>query len=276
MTKKEALRLLGVVAGGAFLPAAGVSHILWHRGRRGLSTATLAAGIGADAVLLSASLIPNLPLTGRMFFRGDAASDSIALTFDDGPRPPFTSQVLDVLKREEVKATFFVLGENAIRFPELVARTAAEGHRVANHGLDHDILMWAGAGAMRMQLRLADQALREAGVEEPAPLFRPPHGWLSPVAHRAAIASGYRVVGWTKGVWDTASPGVEQIVSRTAEALKPGGILLLHDGWRGPREADRSQTVAALPSIIGEARARGLKFVTVEELIDEAEGGRPA
>ncbi len=276
MTKKEALCVLGSLAGTALLPAAGLSHVLWHRGRRGLAAATLAAGFGADSLLLSAFLIPNLPLTGRMFFRGCRTGGSIALTFDDGPRQPFTGQILDVLKREEVRATFFVLGENAMLYPETVKRMAAEGHRVANHGMDHDILMWAAAGATRMQLKLTDQALREAGANDPAPLFRPPHGWLSPLAHRAVTAAGYKVVGWTKGVWDTASPGVEQIISRTAEVLEPGSILLLHDGWRGSSEEDRSQTVAALPGIINEARVRGLAFATVEELIGQAEGGCPA
>lgn len=276
MTKKAALRVLGLLAGSGFFTAAAVARLLWRRGHRRLSAATLAAGAGADALLLSACLIPNLPLTGSMFFRGGSAGGSVALTFDDGPRDPFTSQILDVLKQEGVKATFFVLGENAVRHPGLVARMAAEGHRVANHGFDHDILMWAGAGAARMQLRLTDQALRQAGAGDPAPLFRPPHGWLSPTAHRAVTAAGYRVTGWTKGVWDTASPGVEKIVSRTAEVLKPGSILLLHDGWRGNQEEDRSQTVAALPAIIREGRARGLSFVTVEELIAEAESGRPA
>ena len=211
-------------------------------------------------------------MTGKIFFQGSGVGNSIALTFDDGPRPPFTDEILDVLKAEAVTATFFVLGENARRYPEAVRRMEAEGHRVANHGQDHGILMWASAREGRRQVTEADAALRAAGVTGPAPLFRAPHGWLSPPAHRAIGALGYRVTGWTKGVWDTANPGVEKIVSRTGGLLKPGAILLLHDGWQGDADEDRSQTAAALPRIIREARARRLDFVTVEQLIGEKEG----
>ena len=109
-------------------------------------------------------------------------------------------------------------------------------------------------------------------MADPAPLFRAPHGWLGPAAHRAARELGYTVAGWTKGVWDTANPGFEQIVSRTAEVLKPGAVLLLHDGWAGEAPEDRSQTAAALPAIIRKARKRDLEFVTLETLMAGAGG----
>ncbi len=270
MTKKEALTALASLAGGAALAQSGAARLLWKRGRRRPAAVTLAAGGVADALFLYSFLVPNFPLGGRVFYRGKLDGNSVALTFDDGPRPPFTGQVLDVLKQEGVRATFFVLGENALRYPEAVKRMEAEGHRVASHGMDHDILMWARPWQARLQLAVASQALAAAGVKDPAPLFRAPHGWLSPAAHRAATGAGYRVVGWTKGVWDTAAPGTDKIVSRTTEVLRPGSILLLHDGWRGFQEEDRSQTVAALPGIISLARRRGLDFVTVEEMMHEA------
>lgn len=270
MTKKGALSVLGALACGALTLQASVSHVLWHNGRRRSSAALLASGLAVDVAFLYSFLVPSFPLTGRVFHRGNSNSNLLALTFDDGPREPFTSQILDILKEEDVRATFFVLGENALRHPQTVKRIENEGHRVASHGMDHDILMWASARTARLQLKVTDQALRSAGVTSPAPLFRPPHGWLSPVAHRAIRAEGYTVIGWTKGVWDTAGPGVETIISRTIELLKPGSILLLHDGWHGLKEKDRSQTVDALPRIISEARARGLEFVTLEEMMEDA------
>lgn len=271
MTKQQALRVLAAMSGGLAFGSAAAAHTLWHSGHRRLSTMSLFSGAALESLLLTSLLIPNFPLTGRVFSRGNRAGSSVALSFDDGPRPPFTGQILDVLREEAVPATFFVLGENARRFPDLVNRMEIEGHRVANHGMDHAILMWSGAGEAKEQVLGADARLREAGVMDPALLFRAPHGWLSPAAHRAVSGLGYRVTGWTKGVWDTASPGVDKIVSRTDEVLAPGSILLLHDGWQGEAAEDRSQTVAALPAIISTARARGLRFVTIEDMIREAE-----
>lgn len=267
MTKRQALKALGLLTCAIAAFAATAAHLLWHRGRRISSIFLLTAGAATDAALLASMLIPNFPLTGRTFHRGSSAGNMVALTFDDGPRAPFTDQVLDVLKREGVPATFFVLGENARRHPELVRRMEAEGHRVANHGFSHGILMWAGGAATRAEVTQADAELRAAGVLDPAPLFRAPHGWLSPAAHASIRGLGYGIAGWTKGVWDTANPGVDVIVSRVNEVLKPGSIILLHDGWQGDGAEDRSQTAAALGEIISLARERGMTFVTMEQMM---------
>ncbi|MHB0866836.1 MAG: polysaccharide deacetylase family protein [Thermoleophilia bacterium] len=275
MTKRQALRVLGVLAGGIGFIFAGAAHLLWYRGRRRAGIWMLLTGAAAELLLLSTTLIPSFPLFGRSFHRGRRNGNSVALTFDDGPRSPHTDRILDALKAESVPATFFVLGDNAMKHPQLVRRMELEGHRVANHGMDHRILMWAGAREAVDQITRGDEALRSAGVIDPAPLFRAPHGWLSPTAHGAISSRGYRVIGWTKGVWDTANPGVDTIVSRTNEVLQPGSILLLHDGWQGDEaEADRSQTAAALPAIIRQAQSRGLRFVTVEQLMQETERRR--
>lgn len=269
MTKKQALRTLGSLAGGFALFIAAVAHFLWHRGNRRTSVAMLFSGFAADTLLLVSFLVPNFPLTGRIFHRGQPTGNRIALTFDDGPRPPFTGMILDTLKHESVPATFFVLGENARRWPETLRRMEQEGHRVANHGMDHGILMFAGAAEALDQVERTGAILRDAGVKDPCRLFRAPHGWLSPVAHRALTSHGFRIAGWTKGVWDTANPGVETIVSRTDDILRPGSVLLFHDGWSGASEEDRSQTAAALSEIIRLARERGLEFVTLEEMMEE-------
>lgn len=270
MTKRGALSVLGSLAGTFFILVAGVSHWLFHhRGRQRLGRLLLTAGIAADGLFIYSFLVPNFPLTGRVFYSGRTSGNQVALTFDDGPRPPYTGQILDVLKKEGVTATFFVLGENARRYPDLVKRIELEGHRVANHGMDHGIMMFASGAQALAQVEAAELAFLAAGATDTAPLFRAPHGWLSPAAHRALSRRGYQVTGWSKGVWDTASPGVESIISRTAEILRPGRILLLHDGWSGSGEEDRSQTVAALTEIIRNTRARGMEFVTVEEMMRE-------
>jgi len=270
MTKRGALSVLGSLAGGFFILIAAVSHWLYHhRGRAKLGKTLLAAGTVIDGLFVYSYLVPNFPLGGRPFYSGRTDGNRVALTFDDGPRPPYTGQILDVLKKEGVRATFFILGDNARRFPELVRRIEIEGHRIGNHGMDHGILMFASGRDAVAQVEASDLAIRDAGVTDPALLFRAPHGWLSPAAYRAIGHRGYRVTGWSKGVWDTAQPGVEVIVSRTLEVLRPGRILLFHDGWAGPHEEDRSQTAPALTRIIRETKARGLEFVTVEQMLAE-------
>jgi peptidoglycan/xylan/chitin deacetylase (PgdA/CDA1 family) len=273
MTRKAALRILGLLAGGTAFFHAAAGHLLWHRGRRRSSMAVMASGFLLDGAFVSTSLIPRLSLGGRTCCAGSGDRDTIALSFDDGPRSPFTEQILDILAAEQVPATFFVLGENAQAHPQTLQRMEAEGHSIANHGMSHEILMWAGAKQARDTVLAADAALADAGVSRRARLFRAPHGWLSPVAHREISALGYQVAGWTKGVWDTASPGAGRIVERSAAALRPGCILLLHDGWQGGSLEDRSQTVEALPQIIGAARERGLSFVTVDEMLSGGAGG---
>lgn len=270
MTKRKALFGLGSLTLSALTLQVTACCYLWKRQHRHLAKALLASGAALDALFLYSFLVPNFPLTGRIFHHGNRQGDSIALTFDDGPREPYTGQILDILKREKVPATFFVLGENALRFPDTIKRMEAEGHSVANHGMDHNILMFATAAAGLDQLKRAEAAIRGSGVREPAAIFRAPHGWLSPAAHGAIRSAGYQIAGWTKGVWDTANPGADRIVSRTIDLLKPGNILLLHDGWAGTSTGERQQTVAAVPAIIEKARDAGLRFVTLNQMLAEA------
>lgn len=267
MTKNRALALLALTASGIFFPAAALAHWLWrYRRRRPAALLLLAGAGGASLATVAAALIPRLMPGGRTLFQGSPAVDTIALTFDDGPREPYTGQVLDILNTEGVPATFFVLGENAARYPDTIKRMVREGHTVANHGFDHSILMFASAGEARRQVTMTAAEIARTGIGQPEPFYRAPHGWLSPLARRGIESAGYRVVGWTRGVWDTANPGVDTIVDRTRTLLAPGNILLLHDGWPGEARADRSQTVAALPAIIRLVREQGLDFVTVGEM----------
>lgn len=188
----------------------------------------------------------------------------IALTFDDGPSPDVTPRILDTLRREGVRATFFVLGKHAERHPELIARMVREGHEVANHGYDHGILAFAGPNEIHRQIHRTQRIVERAGAPRPRS-FRAPHGFRSPYVTRTARRLGYRTCAWSKGVFDTSKPGTATIVKRSVAALKPGAVLLLHDadGWG---DDDRTQTAEALPAIIDAARHRGYGFVTMEEV----------
>lgn len=205
--------------------------------------------------------------------RTGARPHEIALTFDDGPDPDWTPKILDVLKRAHVPATFFVIGENALEQPLLLRRIVAEGHQIGNHSYTHPNLALESAGSTTLELN-ATQRLVEAYTGRAMRLFRAPYfGDAEPTTadeiDPALVAQnlGYTVVGLHVDPGDWTRPGVDAIVRRTVDQVLAGGpersgnIVLLHDGG-----GDRAETVAALPRIIAELRARGYRFVPVSAL----------
>ena len=228
--------------------------------------AALAAVAGA-AVAGTAAFVPGSPAFGRAITRGPRDRPRAALTFDDGPGPT-TPAVLDALAEAGARATFFVLGRQAERHPELVRRIVADGHQLASHGYDHGVLIFRGAGHVEDQLRRAERAAEDAaGAGAMSRVFRAPHGFRGPATALGARRAGYRMAAWTCGVFDTAEPGPAAIARRTARALDPGAIILLHDADGWAPERPRQQTADALPEICRSARLRGLELVTLDELV---------
>jgi uncharacterized protein (TIRG00374 family) len=154
-------------------------------------------------------------------------------------------------------------------YPEIARRIVEEGHELASHGDDHSLLMFAGPAAIAHQFRAAEEAVAAAVGAPVARLFRAPHGYRGPFLAPVARRLGYRMVGWTGAIFDTARPGVQVIVDRCAGVLAPGAILLLHDADGSGGGGDRSQTVEALPRILETVRQRGLEPVTVSELAED-------
>jgi peptidoglycan/xylan/chitin deacetylase (PgdA/CDA1 family) len=259
MRKSEAvLRAAGVGAAAAL-----TAGVLAQRGRP-LPAAVVAAGALA---LARGAFSPGTPVFGPVLRRGPRDRPAMALTFDDGPGPA-THAVLDALQAAGARATFFVLGRQVRRHPEVVARMRDEGHQVASHGYDHGILVFRGPGHVDDQLRRTEDAVAEAAGEGVlTKVFRTPHGFRGPATWAAARRRGYRLAGWSAGVFDSADPGVEAIVRRCGEAGGPGAVLLLHDadGWDPARV--RAQTAAAVPEVCRAARERGLALVTLDELV---------
>lgn len=260
MRKNQAVLRAALIGAGAVALSLG----LVARGRRavaaGIVAGAAAAGVGA--------FLPTAPVLGPVVRRGPGTRGRAALTFDDGPGPS-TPALLDALAREDIRATFFVLGRQARAYPDVIARMVREGHQVASHGFDHGILIFRGPRYVADQLHATEEAVREAaGPDALTPYFRAPHGFRGPATWLAARYCGYRMAAWTKGVWDSAEPGEETIVARCAKALAPGAVLLLHDadGWDAGRA--RPQTVAAIPGISAAARARGVALVRLDELVD--------
>ena len=186
----------------------------------------------------------------------------VALTFDDGPNPDATPRILDTLGELGVFATFFILGRHAERWPDMVHRTVAEGHQLGNHGYFHRKLHLKSPFYVKRDLGLGKRAIERAGAHTPR-FFRAPHGFRSPWVSAIAGSMGERTIGWSLGVWDSDQPGVTTIVDRTMEGVRPGSIVLLHDGDGYNADGNRLQTAAALPRIINGLRDRGYEFVTL-------------
>lgn len=226
-------------------------------------------GIGLLIILLSffvlAAANPASQVFGPILSHVQVQQPLIALTFDDGPSP-YTAQVLDILDRYQVKATFFVIGRNVERHPDLARRIVAEGHVIGNHTYSHPL--WVAIetpGQVARELDAAASAIREATGVSPT-LFRPPHGWRSPWMIRMARHKGYQVVTWSISPDDWRRLPPEVITARILRHARPGAIILLHDGLETRRDPPVRNTVAALPAIIEALRAQGYRFVTIPEL----------
>jgi len=191
----------------------------------------------------------------------------IYLTFDDGPNERATPAILATLAGSRVPAAFFVVGDHVRRFPELARSAVSEGHMVGNHTHNHVKLTFAGRQRVRHQLEVAHAAIEWATGRTPR-AFRAPHGYRSPFLKSIIVDMSYTVFGWTFGVFDTARPGVEEIRRRVRKRLRPGAIVLLHDGDGYDPEGDRMQTANALPGIIEDARNAGYEFAPLAELLN--------
>jgi peptidoglycan/xylan/chitin deacetylase (PgdA/CDA1 family) len=187
-----------------------------------------------------------------------------AITFDDGPSA-MTGHVLDVLQAEGVAATFFVLGQQVDKFPDLVRRADSEGHAIGIHGLDHRKLSGAGEAIVNAQLRGASQALARAGIT-PSRVYRTPHGFKSAGVFDAGRRHGLDVWAWSRGVWDTDRPAPGILVRRATRGAAPGMVLLLHDGRGDETSPDISPMIDALPGIIRTLKARGFSFVRLADV----------
>src|SRR5215470_3903120 len=218
-----------------------------------------ALGAAVAGAVVHGTFYHNSPIFGRVVSHLPAGRPFFALTFDDGPNPDATPAIVDELGELGAKASFFVLGRHAQRWPHLVRRVAEEGHAVCNHGFYHRKLHLKSPSYVRNDLELGMRAIQDASGVRPR-FFRAPHGFRSPWVTPIARSLGQRTVGWTKGVWDSDRPGVDAIVEKTVDGARPGSILLLHDGDGYDPCGDRTQTARAVPIIVDRLRDRGYRF----------------
>jgi peptidoglycan/xylan/chitin deacetylase (PgdA/CDA1 family) len=184
-------------------------------------------------------------------------NDAIALTFDDGPHPEVTPRVLDLLAAAGAHATFCVIGEHVRRHPGLVRRMVAEGHTVAVHSDQHrwTFNLW---GRTRLAADLAQAMATIKDISGIRPVwFRPPIGLRNPLVHAVSTDCGLRILTWTVNVRDTRPQTSVVLRERIRARLRPGAILVLHDGHEPWRHADRSRCLAVLPEALAHAQAKG-------------------
>ncbi|MBD2436564.1 polysaccharide deacetylase family protein [Nostoc sp. FACHB-110] len=186
----------------------------------------------------------------------------IALTFDDGPGPKNTAQVLEILKKNHIKATFFLVGEMVSFYPQIVKQIAADGHVLGNHTWHHWYRRMDVATAASEINRTADIIYKLTGVK--TTLFRPPGGFLHNGLVDYAKSQNYAIMMWSDESGDSQRRGqAASLIKNVEKNAKPGGIVLMHDGG-----GNRSRSVKALPQIIADLRAKGYKFVTIPELLE--------
>ena len=227
-------------------------------------------GWDAAAGRITSERVVSFPSPFVIERRGGLAPKKIVLTFDDGPDPKWTSQVLDVLAREKAPAVFFLIGINADLEPRLLSRIRREGHEIGNHTFSHPNISTIGGAQFRFEMN-ATERLLESRLGVSTLLFRPPYAEdVEPetpdqvIPLLGASSRGYYTIGMKIDPGDWRSPGVDRIVAETLRAAKAGegNVVLLHDGG-----GDRSQTVAALPILIESLRREGFEIVSLGRLL---------
>ena len=229
-----------------------------------IAPVAVSAGIAA-ATGLWGVYDPNSPVYGPVIGRGPR--ERIAyLTFDDGPNPGVTEWILRILRREAVPATFFMTGSHVERYPHSAVAVIRAGYEIGNHTYSHTKLHRLGAARVIEEISRAHHAIFRVTGREPTS-FRAPHGYRGPFVAPAVAAYDYQVFGWTFGVRDSDCPGVHHIRWRVRARLRPGSIILLHDGDGYRFNGDRWQTAAALADIIRDARDEGYRFEPLSRLV---------
>ena len=223
--------------------------------------------LGGAGALAYACIIPSSQVFAPVVTRGPAESRSVVLTFDDGPAPPYTERVLDILGEHNISATFFLCGKNVERYPETARRIVREGHTVGNHTYTHPFLFGRGRKFIAGEIDRAQETIERITGVRPT-LFRPPYGarWfgLMPVLRQR----GLKMVMWSVTGFDWKYK-TQAIITATARRLHPGALILLHDGHEQPPPGgiNQSSTVEALPEIIEAVSRSGLTFAPIEKII---------
>jgi len=217
----------------------------------------------ALALSIAASSCMKKEANGNLVWHGDYMSDSVYITFDDGPHPEYTPKILDILKKHDAKATFFLVGEWAKKYPEIVGRIHEEGHELGNHTYSHSDGMVVDELRIEKEIAGTDRLIRGASNSIPR-YFRPPFGFFNFRFIRLAEKLGYKTVLWTFDVGDWGKISSDAMTKKVLDRARGGSIILLHDGG-----GNREELVEALPGMIVGLRAKGYKISPLSEIFCE-------
>lgn len=229
-----------------------------------------ALSITVSGILLLLAVLPGNSFYGKVITHGQEMRDQkklIALTFDDGPYPPYTQNLLEVLAEKNVHATFFMVGDNAAKHPEIVRQVQAAGHEIALHAGTHRDLLKANTSELQDNITQGKATL-ERLIGTQVRYMRPPHGFKDWQVLEVLTEAGLTAVNWSVIPRDWTNPGAQRIAERVCFDAHPGAIVLLHDGDSPRNAAPRQQTVDAMRIIIDQLRAEGYEFVTVGEIVN--------
>lgn len=213
------------------------------------------------ALLLFFSLwLPVYAETVKAISHGSRAEKVIALTFDDGPHPRYTPRILELLERYQVKATFFMIGENMALYPDLAKKVAESGHEIGSHTYTHPHMLKLSPKALLGEIKDSERIFDTLELPKPT-LFRPPEGYRTKEQCALLKEAGYRVVVWSLDTHDWKSTPSSEIVRYVLENISGGDILLFHDYISG-----QNTTITALEQIIPKLLSDGYQFVCVSGL----------
>ncbi|NWQ43660.1 polysaccharide deacetylase family protein [Bacillus sp. EB106-08-02-XG196] len=190
------------------------------------------------------------------------AQRAVAITFDDGPNPVYTPQVLEIFSEAKGKATFFMIGEQMGKYPEVVKQVADQGHEIGNHTFTHPKLSQLSIQDCLKEIEETEKLIEKMAGRKPV-VFRPPYLDYNQDTVSLLQNKRYPMIGALNlEAQDWEQPGVEHIVRKSREAVKNGSILIFHDGY-----GDRSQTIEAVRMLVSELTSQGYQLVTVSELL---------
>ena len=200
--------------------------------------------------------------TGSIIWDIQTEEKVVALTFDDGPHPKYTTEILDLLEQYDAKGTFFVVGQLAEKNPEIIMRMYEEGHELANHTYTHPSTK--AVPKLRKEIEQTNDVIFSITGFYPN-LFRPVEGYYTDELVQTVVKDGFTLVMWSwhQDTEDWKDPGVNIIVSRVLKGIKEGNVVLLHDGG-----GNRTQTVKAIEKILPELKKQGYRFITISEMIE--------